>query len=110
MVQDVEQMGFSCEKGFEKGLNSSCILMPQIKTRCEKGIPARVRGQAWKLITKSTLEQFPLRKMTDYKVRLADNVLTMQELLLEECEHSAQITKDINRTFPKNILLMQKGG
>eukprot|EP00027_Filamoeba_sp_ATCC50430_P000613 CAMPEP_0168544822 /NCGR_PEP_ID=MMETSP0413-20121227/2626_1 /TAXON_ID=136452 /ORGANISM="Filamoeba nolandi, Strain NC-AS-23-1" /LENGTH=678 /DNA_ID=CAMNT_0008574871 /DNA_START=489 /DNA_END=2525 /DNA_ORIENTATION=- len=73
--------------------------LKKIKTRCEKGIPARVRGQAWKLITKSTLEQFPLRKMTDYK-----------ELLLEECEHSAQITKDINRTFPKNILLMQKGG
>jgi len=71
----------------------------KIRSRCEKGIPARVRGQAWKLLTKATTDQLNLRKLTDYK-----------ELLIEDTEHVTQISKDINRTFPRNILLMQKGG
>jgi hypothetical protein len=40
-----------------------------VKTRCEKGIPARVRGQAWKYIARATVEQLPARKMVDYKVK-----------------------------------------
>lgn len=42
----------------------------KIKTRCEKGIPARVRGQAWKLLTRSSPEQYALRKQVEYKVML----------------------------------------
>jgi len=71
----------------------------RVQRRCEKGIPPRVRGQAWKLLVKSTLDQLPLRKLTEYS-----------ELLQDESEDVAQITRDINRTFPKNIFLMQKGG
>eukprot|EP01119_Soliformovum_irregulare_P001378 TRINITY_DN1109_c0_g2_i3.p1 TRINITY_DN1109_c0_g2~~TRINITY_DN1109_c0_g2_i3.p1 ORF type:complete len:798 (-),score=245.78 TRINITY_DN1109_c0_g2_i3:36-2429(-) len=71
----------------------------KISSRCEKGIPARVRGQAWKLLAKSTPELLQWRATVDYK-----------ELLLQETSDDGQILKDLNRTFPKNILLMQKGG
>jgi len=71
----------------------------KVKIRCEKGIPARVRGQAWKLLSESTPEQISERKMTSYK-----------DLLSEDSIHVSQINRDINRTFPKNILLMTKGG
>ncbi len=40
----------------------------KIKTRCEKGIPARVRGQVWKLLARSTSGQFEQRKKTNFKV------------------------------------------
>eukprot|EP01117_Protostelium_nocturnum_P005997 TRINITY_DN2159_c0_g1_i1.p1 TRINITY_DN2159_c0_g1~~TRINITY_DN2159_c0_g1_i1.p1 ORF type:complete len:775 (+),score=217.47 TRINITY_DN2159_c0_g1_i1:271-2595(+) len=71
----------------------------KIRTRCEKGIPARVRTIAWQLLTRSTPELLPARKMSSYK-----------DYLAEESSFSAQIGRDIDRTFPKNILLMQKGG
>jgi len=71
----------------------------KIQRRCEKGIPPRVRGQAWKLLSKSTVDQLPVRKLTEYS-----------ELLREQSDDITQINRDINRTFPKNILLMQKGG
>jgi len=73
----------------------------KIKLRCEKGIPARVRGEAWKLLSKSTISQNPKRSQYSY-----------QELLKSspDSSDSDQILKDINRTFPKHILLMQKGG
>jgi len=68
----------------------------KIRTRCEKGIPARVRILAWPLLAKSSQVT---RKMTAY-----------QDLLTEECPDEEQIMKDISRTFPQNILLMEKGG
>eukprot|EP01114_Cavostelium_apophysatum_P017256 TRINITY_DN5084_c0_g1_i1.p1 TRINITY_DN5084_c0_g1~~TRINITY_DN5084_c0_g1_i1.p1 ORF type:complete len:802 (+),score=205.98 TRINITY_DN5084_c0_g1_i1:158-2563(+) len=71
----------------------------KIKTRCEKGIPARVRGQAWKLLARSTAAQYPIRKTVDY-----------QTLLKGDSEHVVQIQKDVNRTFPKHISLMEQGG
>jgi hypothetical protein len=40
----------------------------KVKTRCEKGIPARVRGQAWRLLARSTPDQLVERRMTNYKV------------------------------------------
>lgn len=43
----------------------------QVKTRCEKGIPPRVRGQAWKLLTRSTPDLLPIRKVVQYRVRLS---------------------------------------
>jgi len=58
-----------------------------------------VRGQAWKVLSRAMPEQIPERKMTNYR-----------ELLQEDNIHVAQINRDINRTFPKNILLMSKGG
>lgn len=75
------------------------ILHSQIKSLCEKGIPARVRGEVWKLLTQSTPEYLSLRTPEIYK-----------ESLKGVTEHEIQIQKDIKRTFPENILLMKKGG
>ena len=55
--------------------------------------------------------------MTEYKVllnakkkRKKKRSNYCQELLAEESEHTSQISKDIHRTFPQHILMMQKGG
>jgi hypothetical protein len=72
--------------------------LKKVRSRCEKGIPPRVRGQAWRLLAQSTPEQLPERK------------LNYREFLSSTSEHETQILKDINRTFPKHILLMKKGG
>eukprot|EP01119_Soliformovum_irregulare_P024248 TRINITY_DN8649_c0_g1_i1.p1 TRINITY_DN8649_c0_g1~~TRINITY_DN8649_c0_g1_i1.p1 ORF type:complete len:1257 (-),score=381.43 TRINITY_DN8649_c0_g1_i1:14-3784(-) len=71
----------------------------KIRLRCEKGIPPRVRAAAWKLLTRSTLSQLPERSEISY-----------ESLSTKETRFSPDIVKDINRTFPKNILLMQQGG
>ncbi|PRP84076.1 ankyrin repeat-containing protein [Planoprotostelium fungivorum] len=71
----------------------------KIRTRCEKGIPARVRNLAWLLLAKASPEQLRARNPTYY-----------QELLAEESSFEDQIGKDITRTFPRNIFLMQGTG
>lgn len=69
----------------------------KVRLRCEKGIPARVRGEAWRLISGAN-------------DRLMRDSANYQELLKKDTEYCTQINKDIDRTFPKNILLMQRGG
>jgi len=71
----------------------------KLRNRCEKGIPARVRGVVWKLLTNSTRE-LCLRRLN----------INYQELLTKDTKFSSIIKRDLDRTFPKNILLMQQEG
>jgi len=67
----------------------------KVKSRIRKGIPDCVRGFVWQLITQSAeLKQTGL----------------YENILLYESKHEDQISKDINRTFPKHVLFRDKGG
>jgi len=69
----------------------------KLQERIAKGIPDAVRGEAWPRLTHA-----------NDSLHAEPNLYA--SLLPRESEHSAQIKKDIHRTFPKHILFRDAAG
>lgn len=63
----------------------------KVMKRCQKGIPDRVRNEAWKKLARFDF----VRSLPRFS-----NVV-FSELLTNSTEHEVQITKDLDRTFPE---------
>jgi ankyrin repeat protein len=70
----------------------------KLRSRVLKGIPDSVRGAAWKHLTRSS------------QLKTSHQSGTYRALLKQETPSEDQITRDINRTFPRHILFQDQGG
>lgn len=70
----------------------------KLRERVLKGIPDSVRGEVWKHLTRSS------------QLKTSHQSGTYKALLKQETPSEDQITRDINRTFPRHILFQDQGG